>query len=365
MRGFVRKRERGNSTRWYVVTVDDDGKQHPHGGHARKRDAQAALRSILTQADSGTYVEPSKLTVEQWLDQWLRTLRTRSLVKASTLTSYTLHVERYIAPRIGNIPLQTLSAAHLNGLYDDLLENGRIRGDGGLSDATVHRIHSTLHKSLQDALEAGLVTHNVATRAKATKDPEASPDAWTAEELRTFLESTQDERDAALWRLASHTGMREGEIANLRWPDLDLEYATVTITEGKTKRSRRTIDLDPTTVAMQKQHKKRQMAERLAGGPLYHQSDHVFTREDGRPIRVDSTSKRFHTLRERAGLRRIRFHDLRGTHATLLLKAGVPLHVVSRRLGHATEAFTAQRYASVLPQQGADAAAKFASVVDG
>ncbi len=370
MRGFVRRQERGGSVRWNPITTSSDGGQQSHGGFARKKDAQARLREVLSQKDAGAYVEPSKQTLGEWLEQWLTTLRTRGLVKPSTLKSYEHYARHHVVPHLGSVRLQALSAAHLDRLYTELLEAGRMDGRSrggkrGLSNRSVHYCHAIVHKALADALRAGLVTHNVADRATPPRPPRPAPEAWTAEQLRTFLTSTADERDAALWRLAAMTGMRRGELLALRWADVDLDRSTVTVVDGKRPRSRRTIDIDDATVAALRSHRARQAASQLAGGPLYRTSDLVFTREDGRALDQDSVSKRFVRLAKAAELPRIRFHDLRGTHATLLLKAGVPLHVVSRRLGHASEAFTAQRYASVLPQQAADAAATFAAAVDG
>lgn len=201
---------------------------------------------------------------------------------------------------------------------------------------------------------------------------------WTAEQLGTFLDAYAGDRMFALWRLAANTGMRRGELVGLRWDGVDLDGGLVTVNRQrvkvgsdvqvgrpKTSRSRRAIDVDPETVAVLRDHRRRQLEDRMAWGPGWTDTGLVFTRENGQPLHPDVVSQRFVRLVEDTGLPRITLHGLRHTHGTLMLAAGVALHVVSRRLGHASEAFTAQVYAHVLPQQQAQAAARFAQLVDG
>ncbi len=175
--------------------------------------------------------------------------------------------------------------------------------------------------------------------------------------------------------------MRRGEVAQLAWRAVNLDNATVTVVKAKTVRGRRTIDLDPGTVAALREQRAQQRRDRLAAGPAWQEHGVVLAHEDGSPIHPNSVSRAFtravercqrheqeqaeHERRAAPSVPRITLHALRHTHATLLLAAGVPLHVVSRRLGHASEAFTAQVYAHVLPQQGEQAAAAFAALVAG
>lgn len=168
------------------------------------------------------------------------------------------------------------------------------------------------------------------------------------------------------------TGARRSELLALRWRDVDLAAGTVTINRGRTKgfdgqvsagrtkseRSRRTIDVDPATVQALAEHRRRQDVLSIDGL--------IFTyATDGKPLHPDGVTQRFEYRVREASLKRISFKGLRHTHATLLLKDGVPLHVVSRRLGHANEAFTARQYAHVQAGQQAEAAARFAATVDG
>jgi integrase len=191
---------------------------------------------------------------------------------------------------------------------------------------------------------------------------------WDTDQLRVFLEATSEDRHFPLWRLTAMTGMRRGEVLGLRWDDVDFKASTVTVNRQrsrgeravvvsppKTDRGRRTIDIDGETALVLREWRRRQLEERVAYEGEWQDTGLIFTRKDGSPPDPDVTSQRFVRLVARTGLPRIRIHDLRHTHATLLLLAGVPPHVVSMRLGHRNVAFTLQRYAHVLPQQQADA----------
>jgi integrase len=201
---------------------------------------------------------------------------------------------------------------------------------------------------------------------------------WTAAELRAFLEHVQDERLAALWMLAASTGMRRGEMLGLRWVDVDLDRGRVAvrqtlviagrqvvISEPKTSRSRRSIALDPRSVAALRSWRAAQAAERLAWGAGWTDSGLVFTREDGTPIHPEWLSDAFEWRIKTAGLPRIRLHDLRHTHASLGLAAGVPIKVMSERLGHTSSSFTADAYQHVTPGLEEEAAATVARLVFG
>lgn len=203
-------------------------------------------------------------------------------------------------------------------------------------------------------------------------------ETWTRDELVTFLDAAKTVRLAALFVLGAFTGMRRGELVGLRWRDLDLDAGTVTVLRqrvkddqgvseveyGKSDRSRRTVDLDPSTVQALRDHRGRYLDHRAwlgLGKPRL--DDLVFVGEDGQPLHPDTVSQTFDRLVKSIDVRRVILHALRHSHATLMLAGGVALHVVSRRLGHASEAFTATTYAHVLPQQGAQAAATFAAAI--
>ncbi|MDP1820624.1 MAG: tyrosine-type recombinase/integrase [Acidimicrobiales bacterium] len=392
MRGHVRLREttlrNGKKSRLYYAVVYRGAdpvtqkKTYDWGrGYRTRREAEAVLNERLAALGSGTYIRPVALTLGDYLhDSWLPSVRPS--VKESTFRTYTWVVDRYLAPLLGARRIQDLATVDVNTAYGRLLSGDlpeQIKHPGRknrpLSPKSVLNIHRVLTKALEDAVDAGLVGRNVAARAKrpALRAPQMS--CWTAADLAGFLQATKDSRQWPMWHVASMTGLRRGEVLGLRWEDLDLEDARMmvrqalvsidgipTITTPKNGRAR-VVDLDPDTVAVLRALRLTQKAERLAWGPGYGCNDLVFTKEDGTAYHPDVITTAFTRQVKAATSPRIRLHDLRHTHATLLIKAGVPVNVVSQRLGHSSPAFTLAVYAHVLPGQQADAAATFAAVI--
>ncbi len=408
-----RKRCDGKRTSWaYTVDVgrDPDGRRlrDSRSGFATQRDADRAMREALTKVDVGTHVTRSTTTLADYLrGEWLPATAPPR-VAYGTHAKRRGHVDTYIVPRIGGVPLQQLTAAHVDRLYAELLTSGKADGSP-LAASTVHDVHRTLRRALKDALRWGLVERDATERADpppvrlVESERRAAMRVWTADELATFLTTTADHRLGRLFEVAGSTGARRSELCGMSWQDLDLEAGTWTVRRSvvrgehgyylgdatKSDRSARTIDLDARTITALKAVKVAQAEARLAAGPAWTDLGVVFTDELGQWLSPPSVTQAFRrsvshctgcsapldTDRQRerhdasacTGERHpaLSFHGLRHTHATLLLKAGVPLHVVSRRLGHASEAFTAYVYAHVLPGQQREAAETFSRLVWG
>jgi integrase len=256
------------------------------------------------------------------------------------------------------------------------LTSGRRHRPGGLAPKTVRNVHVLIHRVLKDAVRWGYVVRNVADAADPPKVKPAELQVWSPAQLRAFLAHVKDDRQYAAWLLAATTGMRRGELLGLRWVDVDLDAARIAVrqprvvadhavhvSEPKTARSRRSIALDPVTVAALRQHQARQAADRAAVGPAYEDSGLVFTRPDGSPIHPQRFSDWFRQHLRGAGLPAIRLHDLRHSYATAALAAGIPAKVVSERLGHATIAITMDTYSHVLPGLDERAAATVARLI--
>ena len=363
MKGSVIKR--GES--WSVVLDlgrDGTGKRLRkwHSGYPTKKDAEAARIELLGSVARGSYVPPSKVTLGAFLiDEWLPAKR--STIKPTTLASYEMHVRKHIDPRIGGIPMLSLGAVQLNAFYGDLLEDGLRSGAGGLSPTTVRRIHATLHKAMADAVRWGRLSRNPTESADPPQAAKTEMAILEPEELRVFVESVRRDRLYAAWMLAATTGMRRGEILGLRWSDIDLKnmalsvcqirtvanYQVVTLTP-KTDKGARTISLDARTVAVLRAHRVSQMEERLLfGSGFQDEGDYVFRQEDGAPIDPERLSRLFKQHCRRAGVPPVRFHDIRHSYVTALLRQGVPLKVVSQRVGHASPMVTLAIYQHVLP----------------
>ncbi len=304
-------------------------KQVSRSGFKTKREALAAMADLQDNAAKGTRVEPSKMTVGDYLDDWLNGVKGE--IRGSTWKSADGHVRLHIKPRIGDVGLQVLTRNRVRALWRELR-------DTGLSPKSVHNVSVTLNSALNAAVEDQLIVSNPAARtSKAPKASRAKLRTWSAEQVRAFLAYVADDADLALWRVAAMTGMRRGEVLGLRWQDVDLDAARLSVRqtwgrsdsgldfgEPKTARGRRTIDLDPHTVAILREHGTTQKRDRLAFGPGYEDHGLVFARPDGTPHDPDVVSQRFARLAEKAGLPVIRFHDLRHTHASILLAQGRP-----------------------------------------
>ena len=347
--------------------------RHPQG-------AERAARDLLTRVESGTYVDTAhgrRSVAEFLVDEWLPAKR--ATVKATTLASYRLHVNAYIVPRLGALQLSSLRAPQLNAFYPDLLDDGRCsESGGGLTPKTVRNIHGTLHKALDDAVRWGRIARNPAALADPPKGTSPEMRIWTAVQLRAFLGHVHKDRLVAAWHLLATTGMRRGELLGLRWADVDLEEGflsvrqtrvsvdyEVEIATPKTERATRAVALDPGTVAVLREHRSRQLEERLAWGPAWTDTGLVFTREDGKEIHPQRFSQYFCRLAASSGLPPIRLHDVRHSYATALIKAGQPIKVVSQRIGHASPTITMAIYQHVLPSDDVEAAAAGARVILG
>jgi integrase len=363
MRGSVRKR--GSTYTWYLFTPDPvtgQRRQHSKGGYRTKKECEAALNDALAALRFGTFVESSKRTVASYLlDEWLPAMQPPR-VRPSTWLSYQRNLERHVIPALGEIELQRLTPAHLTGFYRSLLTGGRLDGRGGLSAKSVKNIHGALHPALKDAVRWGYVARNVADAADPPKVVTPEMQVWSPTQLRTFLNHVRDDRLYAAWMLFATTGMRRGEVAGLRWVDVDLAAGRVTprkprvevnykvhVSEPKTAKGKRSLALDPATAAALREHRAHQAEERLIVGPGWQDSGLVFTWGDGRPLHPERFSRWFERLAREASLPKIRLHDVRHSYATAALAAGVPAKVVSERLGHANIAITMDTYSHVLP----------------
>lgn len=376
MRGFIRKRASTWTAYYYVV--DGMGRhQRSRGGFRTKAEAAAWLNETVAALQAGTLVDTSRLTLGEYLrERWLPTAERR--IRPTTFDAYKRLLDRHVIPALGAVPLRERRADHLDSLYSRLLRSGHVSGTRGLAPKSVRHVHIALHKALRDAERKGLVVRNVAAAADPPKGGYHTSyeiTAWTAEELRTFLNAMADHPLYAAYMVAATTGMRRGEVLGLRWRDIDWTTRRLQVRQSlitvnyqlhfslpKTKRSRRSIALDATTIAALQAHRAAQRQHETVIGMTY-EHDLVFIRLDGRPVRPDCLSQVFDREVAKLPVRRIRLHDLRHTHATLGLAAGIAPKVISDRLGHATVAFTQDVYMHAIPQLEEDSADQIADLI--
>jgi integrase len=349
------------------------------------KDAARVLGEILRQIEDGEYADPSRQRLGAFLDEWLDGLR----LAPSTVASYRKNVRLHIKPYIGDVETSKLAATRIDVLYRKLEREGRSDGTGGLSARTVRYIHTILQAALKSAVEAGLLRHNPAAKAKPpTAKQAAAPEMhpWTAEQLAAFLAWLRESghQHAAAWTVLALTGMRRGEALALRWRDTDLDAATVSVRrsagivrgaagrellEGPTKTGKpRVVDLGADAVTALRAHRRLRGAMALQ---LVRDDALVFADHEGRHLHPEHFSRSFVAAIRAANRSRerdlpvIRLHDLRHTHATLLLSDGEQLKVVSERLGHASATITLNTYSHVLPGGQRAAAARFDRLIGG
>ena len=377
MNGHVTKK----GDRYYVVlelSADPEtGRRRRkwHSGFAKKADAKEELVRLLNDAQKGVYIEPTKLTVREFVDdQWLPGLE-RGNLRPGTVEMYRRSVKNRVLPDLGDLRLRDVTPARLSGWL------GELKADG-VGDRTVEIAYVTAHKLLKSAVDLELLPRNPAdnsaVREARPKSSTKEPTVWTLKQTKKFLDSQRKDRLFALWRLATMTGLRRGELAGLRWADVDLDAGVLAVnvtrtvvgyeiveSEPKTEKSKRTIGLDPATVTALKVHRRKQAQEKMAHRDVWTETDCVFVDELGVPYHPQRFTQMLAARAKAAKLPIIRLHALRHGHATAALEAGVPLKVVSERLGHASIAITGDVYSHVRAAVDQAAALQVAAAIDG
>jgi integrase len=326
---------------------------------------------MLTSRDHGTYVDPSTVTVGEYLEAWLPMMRLRP----STMALYRTQISAYVLPRLGAVRLQQLTPAMLDALYIDLERAGGRRGRS-FSAKTVRNVHVMLHRAFDRAAQRSLIARNPAALAEKPKPRRHELQPWTAEETGRFLQAAAGDWLHDAFVLIATAGLRRGEVLGLRWADVDLDRASLavrralvvvanvpTLQEPKTEAGRRQVPLASQAIAVLRAHRKRQAKERLAYADVHVGGDLVFAQEDGSPVHPDRLLDAFHRISKAADLRRTRPHDLRHGWATRALEAGVPAKVVQEILGHSSAMVTLDIYSHVVPTMKADAAQLVADAV--
>ena len=370
MRGTILKRAKGS---WTIII--DVGK-HPDGRRKQqwitvkgsKRDAERRLAEVLNKVNGGLYIRPSKDTLGSFLDTWLRDhISTR--VRPTTLDGYRWRAQSIIKA-LGHHRLCDLEPQHIQAYH-------RSKLDQGLSPATIVKHHNLLRSSLATAVRWKLIEHNVAELVDPPRPESKEMRALSEEEANLILDSCKETRWYPVLHTLIWTGLRRSEVLGLRWQDVDLDAATLRITSvlhhlddgsfvqsrPKTPRSRRQVALLPSSCQILRTRKATQEDEARALGVDITPETLVFSHPDGSPIRPGSVTQAFSRIAGKTGLSRVRLHDLRHTHATLLMKMNVHPKVVSERLGHSSTRLTMDTYSHVLPGMQASAVAGLEGVL--
>lgn len=367
MKGHITERSPG---KWAIVLdlYDDAGKRRRkwHSFSGTKRQAQEECARLITQLKHGGYSEPTKTTVAQFLDRWLE--HEASNVAPKTLERYTELARKNIVPLLGTVTLAKLKAEAIDAAWSKALVSGRTDGKGGLSPRTVGHMRRVLVMALNQAVLWEVIPKNPASLTSAPKIERRPMKAYGADSTALLLDALRGKRCFTSILLAVTCGLRRGEIAALRWQSIDLENRRlsvvasaeqtkdeVRIKETKTGRAR-VVDISATVADELRRHRAAQAEERLRLGIRLDEQSFVVAQADGSPVKPRTLSDEWRRNMPKTGLERIRFHDLRHSHATQMLAAGVHPKVASERLGHSTIGITLDLYSHVMPGMGADAA---------
>jgi integrase len=346
----------------YQLTVDAG--QNPATGkrqqvrrrYVTEREARRALSEITDQAARKEFVPRQAITVDRVCADYIAG---RHKLRASSLSKLDYDLGP-LRQRHGELPLQRLTKAHIDALVVDLLAGGtktaKGRTRGRWSAVAVNKMVATVGQVLADAQRQGLVSRNVAEIVDRVPEPYKSVDTYTEDEVRTLLAAIADDRLAHTWELAL-SGLRRGEIAGLRWVDVDLDGKTLTITNNrvsaggttvendpKSATSRRTLPLPDRLMTALRSAKARQAAERLALGVDYSSGAYVVSNEVGDPYSPAVLSRYWRDAVKAAGIRHIKLHAARHTCATLMHLSGVPVAVIAAWIGHKDASLTMKLY---------------------
>jgi integrase len=355
--GSITKRDDGRwMARYTVRTIKGPQRRTVYG--RTRAEASAKLAKAMADRDGGLIFDAGSLTVGDYLDRWLSN-SVKDTVRERTYERYEEILRLHVKPALGRLKLKALTPAHVQDFYRDRLDNG-------FSPATVQKIHVILHKALSQAVSWSLVPRNAGEAVRAPRPAPKEMQPLSPDEARRLLETAGGDRLEALYVLAIHTGMRQGELLGLKWENVDLAANAIRVRhtllrtkgrvilgEPKTKKSRRTVHLTGAASRALEEHLERQLKVMEHLGDLYRDQGLVFTTEVGTPINPSNLRKRsFAPLLRKAGLPRLRFHDLRHTCATLLLSKNIHPKYVQELLGHATVSITLDTYSHVLPGMG-------------
>jgi integrase len=331
-----------------------------------KKDAQRELIRLLGEVESGAAIDPSKITLTEYVRSWLDTANDLS---PKTLERYRELTERQIIPHLGATVLQKLRPAQVHNWHATLLKSGGVTG-GPLSPRTVGHAHRVLHRSLERAMRLEIIGRNVASAVRPPKVAAAEIAILSAEQIAHVLARLDGHPLHPITALALGTGMRRGELCGLAWGAVDLDSAVVRVErsmeetrEGlrfkgpKTRHGHRVVSLPPVAVEILRAHRRKQSEQRLLLGlGRSGDDDLVFARPDGSPYPPNTLSRDWWRAVNALGLPHIMFHALRHSHASALIAAGLDVVAVSRRLGHGSAAITLGVYAHAFNKTDAAAA---------
>jgi integrase len=340
---------------------DNAGKRHNETVRGNRKKAEAVLTERRTSLETGSFSGKKKLTVGAYLQDWLETYAVTNCT-AKTVQGYKQSINCYTGP-ISGITLQKLDATHIQPIYAGMIKRG-------LSNRSVDALHKALSIAFNTAVKQGTIKRNILDAVIAPKVIKKEVEVWDTETRAKAMTILRESQYGDFYQLGLMTGMRRGELAGLKWANVNLASKHLQVVntlqritgqglmngQPKTERSRRSIALSPDTVSLLHEIRGKQMTQQLEVADAWTDSGYVFTHPDGMPIDPNLATRAFKKMVTTAGLPKLTIHGLRHTHATILLEQGVNPKVVSERLGHASVATTMDIYSHVLPDMQEKAA---------
>ena len=379
MRGHIEKR--GKNSYSIAISLGKDANTGKYKYQwttvkGTKKETEKRLSELLHQLDNGTFIKPGKTTLAEYLERWLKDYAWPNLAPR-TAEGYQYIVRSHLIPSLGQVPLTQLKPEHLQRLYSEKLSTGRFDGKGGLSKRSVQYIHVTLHKALKNAVKLGMIGRNPADAVEPPRPQHHEMQTMNESDIHIFLELAKSTPYYALFYLALFTGMRRSELLALRWCDVDLLLCQLSVTrtihqlhngdiifqQTKTDKSRRMVSLSPSTAIVLREHRELHEKMRQSLDLTLTDEDLVFCQIDGKPLLPDSITHAWMKLARRTGMKGIRLHDARHTHASLMLKQGIHPKIVQERLGHSSIQITLDTYSHVAPGLQQAAANRFDDIV--
>lgn len=377
--GTIRQRKDGTWEGRYTVGRDPGtGKQVQKSVYGKtQKEVRQRLQQITTAIDDGTFSQPSKLTVGQWLDLWHKDYL--GGVKQATVAHYGSHIETHLKPALGAIRLTDLRPHQIQALYNRLLRSNE--NPDGLSAKSIKNLHGVLHRALKQAVMVGYLRSNPADACILPRAEKREVSFLEEDGIKALLKAIEGHRFERVYRVDLFTGLRQGEILGLTWDCVDFDSGVLTINKQlqkehkkcgqyslvscKTDRVRR-IQAAPFVMDVLKQQRRKQNEDRLlAGGAWENDWNLVFTNELGSHLCAPTVYNHFKRIVKEIGLPEVRFHDMRHTFAVLSLQNGDDIKTVQANVGHATAAFTLDVYGHVSQKMQKDSADRMQHYFDG
>ncbi len=380
--GTIRKKEVTRNGKPYVywearITTGRDpgtGKQIQRSITGKtQKEVREKLQAVAVELNTGTYLEPSRMTVGEWLNTWIQEYNRD--VKMHTQASYAGHVKNHLFPGLGAIRLQSLNATHVQAFYNSLQDK-----DPPLSSKTIKNIHGVLHKAMQQAVELGYIKFNPTDACKTPKVVKKELNPMEDQEITAFLKAIKGHRFERLFTVDIFTGMRQGELLGLKWEDIDFQKGTIHVRRQLVKDKKkggayylaslkndktRKITPAPSVMAVLKAHKLAQTAQRLQAGPYWVDTGLVFTNETGDHMAHNTVYKSFKKVVRELGMSETRFHDLRHTYAVAALESGDDIKTLQENMGHHSAAFTLDQYGHVSERMKQESANRMERFIKG